>query len=336
MRPPIQMAGESLAGFSEYTHCRNPSLFIDPEQPIMPDADEPAILLLGGTGQVGHALRSRLETRGRVAAPPRTQCDLEDPDALRQTVRDAEPDLVVNAAAYTDVDGAEEEPERAAVINAEAPRVLAEEAERLGAWLVHYSTDYVFDGTATHPYVESDPPNPINTYGRTKRNGEVSVQDAGTRVLVLRTSWVYSARRHNFLRTMLRLSDERDALTVVDDQIGAPTCAHWIADATATILQSVQRHEAPETLGGLYHLSAGGQTSWYGFARAIFAQFGRDEVSVEPVSSDAYPTKAARPAYTVLDSTAARRTFDLKIPTWSEQLARLRAGMESGDAVGEG
>jgi dTDP-4-dehydrorhamnose reductase len=259
-----------------------------------------------------------------VVAPDRETLDLAAPDTIRDTVQNVAPDVVLNAAAYTAVDRAEEEPDRAAALNARAPGVLAEAAAEAGAWLVHYSTDYVFDGTKQAPYVETDAPNPINTYGRTKREGETAVQAVGGRHLILRTSWVYSARRSNFLLSMLRLADEHETLTVVDDQIGTPTRAGWIAEATAAIVGHVLENDGP---GGLYHLAASGQTSWYGFARAIFAQFGREDVIVEPIPSEEYPTAAERPAYTVLDSSKARTTFDLDIPTWSEQLAALRAQM---------
>jgi dTDP-4-dehydrorhamnose reductase len=288
----------------------------------------PTVLLLGATGQIGHALRAPLSDWGTLRAPDREEADLASPDTLRAAVRDTAPDVVVNAAAYTAVDDAEDEPERAETLNARAPGVLAEAAAEQGAWLVHYSTDYVFDGTKTTPYVEGDPPHPINVYGRTKQAGEDAVAAADGPHLTLRTSWVYSARRSNFLLSMLRLADEHEMLTVVDDQTGTPTAAPWIAEATVTILRRLQARDAPETASGLYHLAAAGQTSWYGFAQAIFAQFARDDVAVEPIPSEDYPTAAERPRYTVLDSSAARRAFDLEIPTWSEQLATLRRGTE--------
>jgi len=294
----------------------------------METADQ-TILLLGATGQVGHELRRSLRGLGTVVAPGRDELDLAAPDALQRAIREEAPDVVVNAAAYTAVDQAEEEPERAAAVNARAPGTIADATAAVGGWLVHYSTDYVFDGTKTAPYTEADSPNPINVYGRTKRSGEQAVQDAGATSLILRTSWVYSARRSNFLRSMLRLADEHERLTVVDDQIGAPTSAAWIARATASIVEHLMGASQPEGHAGLYHLAAGGQTSWYGFARAIFAQFGRDDVTVEPISSDEYPTRAERPAYTVLDSGAVRRSFDLPIPTWTEQLAACRRRMEA-------
>jgi len=287
----------------------------------MPDATA-SILLLGATGQVGHALRRPLAPLGALHTPDRAAVDLTDPTSVREAVREQEPDLIVNAAAYTDVDGAEEEPERAARINAEAPRVLAEAAHAVGAWLVHYSTDYVFDGTKRAPYTEDDAPNPINVYSRTKRDGEAAIQAVGGRHVILRTSWMYSRRRSNFVRTMLRLAGENDRLTVVDDQIGVPTWAGWCAEATASVCERLLADgDAPEA--GCYHLAGTGQTSWYGFARAIFAQFDRLDVTVEPVSSDEYDTAAPRPAYTVLDSSRARATFDLPGTTWTAQLARF-------------
>ena len=289
---------------------------------------DPTILLVGATGQIGHELRAPLSELGTVTAPDRDSLDLTAPDTIRSVVRAVEPDVIVNAAAYTAVDDAEEEHERADVVNAKAPGVLAEAAAEVDAWLVHYSTDYVFDGTKMKPYVETDPTNPVNVYGRTKRDGEEAVQEADGPHLILRTSWVYSARRSNFLLSMLRLADEHDTLTVVDDQTGTPTSAGWIAAATATILRRLQGMDAPDDASGLYHLAAAGQTSWYGFAQAIFAQFGRDDVTVEPIPTEEYPTPAARPAYTVLDSSKARTTFDLDIPTWSEQLDTLRHRMD--------
>ena len=284
----------------------------------------PSILLLGATGQVGHELTRTLAPLGTVRAPGRDEVDLAAPETLRRAVAQVDPALVVNAAAYTDVNGAEDAPERAAMLNAEAPRVLAEAAREAEAWLVHYSTDYVFDGEKRTPYTEDDTPNPINVYGRTKRDGERTVQAVGGRHVILRTSWVYSNRRSNFVRTMLGLVDEHETLTVVDDQIGVPTWAGWLAEATATIGEQLLAAGDPSPLRGLYHLAGTGQTSWYGFARAIFAQFGRMDVTVEPVPSTEYPTPAPRPAYTALDSTRARTTFDLALPTWTTQLARFR------------
>ena len=292
----------------------------------------PTILLLGATGQVGHELKRTLAPLGSVQAPGRDELDLAAPDTLRRAVAETEPALIVNAAAYTDVDGAEDELEQAAALNTEAPRVLAEAAREAEAWLVHYSTDYVFDGEKRTPYTEDDSPAPLNVYGRTKREGEQALQAVGGRSVVLRTSWVYSARRSNFVRTMLRLADEHDTLTVVDDQIGVPTWAGWLAEATATISERLLATDDPSSLRGLYHLTGTGQTSWYGFAQAIFAQFDRTDVTVEPVPSTEYPTPAPRPAYTALDSTHARTTFALTLPTWTTQLARFRERVAQSDA----
>ncbi len=295
----------------------------------MPDATA-SVLLLGATGQVGYALRRTLAPLGAAYAPGRAAVDLTDLKSVREAVRELRPDLVVNAAAYTDVDGAEEEPERAARINAEAPRVLAEAARAVGAWLVHYSTDYVFDGTKRAPYTEADAPSPISVYGRTKRDGEKAIRTVGGRHVILRTSWMYSRRRSNFVRTMLRLARENDRLTVVDDQIGVPTWAGWCAEATASICECLLAGD-DAARAGLYHLAGTGQTSWYGLARAVFAQFGRTDVTVEPVSSDEYETAAPRPAYAVLDSSRARAAFDLPATTWTAQLSRFHKHVRTAD-----
>ncbi|WP_251951581.1 dTDP-4-dehydrorhamnose reductase [Salinibacter ruber] len=293
----------------------------------MPDATA-SVLLLGATGQVGYALRRTLAPLGAAYAPGRAAVDLTDLKSVRGAVRELRPDLVVNAAAYTDVDGAEKEPERAARINAEAPRVLAEAARAVGAWLVHYSTDYVFGGSKRAPYTEADAPSPISVYGRTKRDGEAAIQAVGGRHVILRTSWVYSRRRSNFVRTMLGLARENDRLTVVDDQIGVPTWAGWCAEATASVCERLLADgDAPKA--GCYHLAGTGQTSWYGLARAVFAQFGRTDVTVEPVSSGEYETAAPRPAYTVLDSSRIRTAFRVPTTTWSEQLSRFRRHVTS-------
>jgi dTDP-4-dehydrorhamnose reductase len=270
----------------------------------MPNA--PArILLLGATGQVGHELTRTLALLGTVRAPGRDTVDLAAPDTIRRAVTETAPDLIVNAAAYTDV------------------RVLAAAAREAGAWLVHYSTDYVFGGEKRAPYTEKDAPNPLGVYGRTKRDGETALQAVGGSFVILRTSWVYSARRSNFVRTMLRLADEHDTLTVVDDQTGVPTWAGWCAEATASICDRLLT-QGDVSQSGIYHLAGTGQTSWYGFAKALFAQFDRTDVTVEPVPSSEYPTPAPRPAYTVLDSSRARDAFALSLPSWTEQLARFR------------
>ncbi|HEX8692065.1 MAG TPA: dTDP-4-dehydrorhamnose reductase [Longimicrobium sp.] len=299
----------------------------------------PAILLLGRGGQVGWELERALAPLGRVVAPPRSQVDLARPEQLRDAVRGCRPRLVVNAAAYTAVDRAEAEPEAAFAANATAPGVLAEEARRAGAFLVHYSTDYVFDGSKRAPYAEGDAPNPLNVYGRSKLEGERAVQAAGGDYLVLRTSWVYGARGSNFLRTVLRLLEERGELRVVADQEGAPTWSRLVAEATAAVVaqgRSLRPREA-----GVFHLSAAGSTSWHGFATAIQRALPAAQRAkrVAAIPSAEYPTPAARPAYSVLDNGRLRRAFGIALPEWDaslrlvlEELAAGRGG--SGTATG--
>ncbi len=293
----------------------------------MPPDDAPTLLVLGRRGQVGHALTEALAPLGRVVAAGRADLDLADTRAIAPFVAARAPDVVVNAAAYTDVDGAEAEPVRARRVNAEAPAALAAAAAKAGAWLVHYSTDYVFDGAKGAPYTEADPAAPVNVYGRTKWEGEQAVAAAGGRHLILRTSWVYSARGRNFLRTMLRLAATRDRLTVVDDQVGCPTWAGWLATATAALVKAVLARRDAAALGGVYHLSSAGQTSWCGFARAILPRFGHDAVEVAPVPTTAYPTPAPRPAYSVLATDKVERAFGLVVPSWEAQLAACHAQM---------
>ena len=287
----------------------------------------PRILLTGGTGQVGWELARALAPVAEVVAPPRSALDLADPDSIRRGFRDAAPALVVNAGAHTAVDRAEEEPELARALNAVAPGILAEEAARAGVPLVHFSTDYVFDGSKGAPYTEDDPAAPLGVYGRTKREGEEAVAAAGGAHLVLRTSWVYGMRGHNFLRTMLRLAHERDELRVVADQVGAPTWSRMLAEATAAILAPFRAGcgwEIQEAAGGIYHLAAAGETSWHGFAEAILAADPARERQrarrVVPIATAEYPTPAPRPRYSVLDSGRAARELRVALPHWREQL----------------
>lgn len=290
------------------------------------------ILLTGVTGQVSWELQRTLMTLGEVIPVGRSvsnaglQMDLADPDTIRHTIREVMPDLIVNAAAYTAVDKAESEPELAMAINGIAPGLMAEEAKLLGAAIVHYSTDYVFDGTKATPYTEEDLPDPQNTYGKTKLAGEQAIQAVGVPHLILRTSWVYGIRGKNFLLTMLKLAREREELKVVDDQIGAPTWSRTIAEATAQILsQSTQNVPCfLASKSGVYHLSASGQTSWYGFASAIFEH---DRKSSErkmqrliAIASDQYPTPAKRPAYSLLDTHKLSNTFGLAFAPWQRSL----------------
>jgi dTDP-4-dehydrorhamnose reductase len=286
------------------------------------------ILLTGANGQVGWELQRSLAPLGEVIAFDRSQLDLADHDAVRQRVRAIAPNAIVNAAGYTAVDRAESEPELARAINAIAPGVLAEEAQHLDAILVHYSTDYVFDGTKPGPYVETDPPNPLSVYGRTKLEGERAIGASGCRHLTLRTSWVYGARGHNFLLTMLRLAGERRSLRVVDDQIGAPTWSREIAQATAALL--ARRELALPGAEGLYNLTAAGATSWCGFARAIFEspqmrRLGVTPPSVEAIPSSGYPTPARRPANSRLECSRLFSRSGIRPASWDAALARCLA-----------
>lgn len=294
------------------------------------------LLLTGANGQVGWALQRALAPLGELLALDRGQLDLADPDGLRQRVRAIAPNVIVNAAAYTAVDRAESEPEAARAINAIAPGVLAEEASRLDAILVHYSTDYVFDGTKPGPYVETDPTNPLSVYGRTKLDGERAIGASGCRHLTLRTSWVYGARGQNFLLTMLRLARERRSLRVVDDQVGAPTWSREIAQATAALLARPEL--ARPGADGLYHLTAGGATSWCGFARAIFAspemaRLGVTPPSVEAIPSSEYPLPARRPANSRLDCTRLERRAGIRLAAWDAALERCLAEVATARAA---
>jgi dTDP-4-dehydrorhamnose reductase len=291
-------------------------------------ASRPRILLTGGTGQVGWELRCALAPLGEVLAPGRTHLDLADAAALRAAVRDFAPAAIVNCAAYTDVEGAEREVDAARAVNVHAPEVLATEAARAGALMVHFSTDYVFDGRKGAAYTEGDATAPLNAYGRTKLEGEEAVTAAGGAHLVFRTSWVYGLRGRNFLRTIQRLAGERDVLRVVDDQIGAPTWSRMVAEGVAVALGRLAvrgRGFAGEGgPWGTYHLSAGGETTWHGFAEAILAsrpEPGGRSPRLEPVSSEAYGAGAVRPRYSVLDCGRAAATFGVRLPGWRDQLA---------------
>ncbi len=286
------------------------------------------ILLLGANGQVGWELRRALAPLGPVRALERAEADLADPDALSRAVRETAPSLIVNAAAYTAVDRAEEDEALAQAINADAPGLLAEEAKRLGIALVHYSTDYVFDGAGDLPARESDPTAPLNAYGRTKLAGEAAIRDSGCAHLILRTSWVYSMRGANFLLTVKRLAAELEEMRIVADQTGAPTWARGIAGATALILA---RCGAPAETGGLaekgglYHLTASGETSWHGFAEAIVDWMRATDQpvrckQVHSIPTSDYPTPAKRPANSLLDCAKLGETFGIVMPDWRDQL----------------
>lgn len=272
------------------------------------------ILLTGRNGQVGWELLKALAPLGEIMAPDRAQLDLRDPARIREAVRGANPDVIVNAAAYTAVDQAESEREAAFAVNAAAPAVLAEEAKRSGALLVHYSTDYVFDGTKAAPYLEDDAANPGNVYGASKLAGERAIAASGCRHLILRTSWVYGPRGSNFMLTMLRLAKERRELRVVDDQVGAPTSSLAIARATTQALRPGAH--------GLYHLAAAGQTTWCGFARAILKRAGL-ATPVAAIRSEDYPTPARRPRNSRLDCSRLRAELGVAMAPWEEQLAEV-------------
>ncbi|WP_250452133.1 dTDP-4-dehydrorhamnose reductase [Caballeronia sp. ATUFL_M2_KS44] len=284
---------------------------------------ERTILLTGVNGQVGFELARTLQGLGRVVAVDRSRLDLGDLDQVRRVVREVKPALIVNPAAYTAVDKAESDVEAAMRANGEAPGVLAEEAKRLGAALVHYSTDYVFDGTKESAYVEDDAVNPQNIYGKSKLAGEQAIAASGCDHLIFRTSWVYGARGKNFLLTMLRLGAERDELSVVADQIGAPTWSVTIAALTANVLaQAVAGDDGWwAQKSGVYHLTAGGSTSWHGFAQAIFALSASEKKpEVKPIPASAYPTPAKRPANSRMSNRKLLDTFGLQAPDWQEAL----------------
>ena len=292
------------------------------------------VLLFGCKGQVGWELQRALAPLGELVAldfdsTGPWRADFSDPGSLAATVQAVRPDVIVNAAAHTAVDRAESEPALARTLNAEAPAVLAHEAAARGAWLVHYSTDYVFDGSGDAPRAEDAPTAPLNVYGATKLEGEEAIRASGVRHLIFRTSWVYGTRGGNFARTMLRLAGERDRLAVIDDQIGAPTGAELLADVTAHAIRAVVRDAAPS---GTYHLVAAGETSWHGYACRVIeaARAAGAAVKVSPeaivaVPSSEFATAARRPRNSRLDTTLLRRTFGLELPPWQAGVDRMLA-----------
>lgn len=311
----------------------------------------PKILLIGKTGQVGADLASLLPALGEVVGLGRNELDLRKPAEIRGRILEERPSVIVNAAAYTAVDRAETEEELAFAINAKAPAVMAEAARRVSALLVHYSTDYVFDGLKGAPYTEEDSPNPMNAYGRTKLEGEKAVQAAGVPHLIFRSSWVYATRGRNFLLSILRLATEREELRIVRDQIGAPTWSREIAAATARVLGQVFRAtdaaRSIERVTGVYHVTAAGETTWYDFARVILeeaasiptttpwfasATQGRPLIAkrIVPIATSEYPTPARRPAYSVLSNARLSSAFRLQLPEWRAQLQKaFRAAEET-------
>jgi dTDP-4-dehydrorhamnose reductase len=290
------------------------------------------ILLLGKNGQVGWELQRALACLGEVVgcdvdSPGELKADFSDPESLRGLVRRVQPQVIVNAAAHTAVDKAESEPALAQAINADSPGVLAREAQALDAWLLHYSTDYVFDGSGSTARNEQAPTGPLSVYGRTKRDGEQQIAASGCRHVILRTSWVYAARGGNFAKTMLRLAAERDRLTVIDDQIGAPTGADLLADISAHVIRRVQ---AEPGLGGLYHCTAAGETSWHGYARHVIARaidlgqvLKAGPEAVHPIPTAQYPTPAQRPLNSRLDCRKLQQAFGLVLPPWEQGVDRM-------------
>jgi dTDP-4-dehydrorhamnose reductase len=305
--------------------------------PWRPDRLAMKLLLLGKNGQVGWELQRSLAPLGELVALETASTDhcgdLSRLDDLAATVRAVKPDIIVNAAAYTAVDKAESDAERARTVNALAPGVLAREAKALGAWLVQYSTDYVFDGSGSQPWVETDATGPLSVYGTTKLEGEQAIAGSGCCHFIFRTSWVYAARGGNFAKTMLRLAKERDKLTVIADQIGAPTGAELLADVTTLALRSaLTAGSRRDELSGLYHLAAAGETSWHGYAsfvlataRAAGVALKLGEGAVEPIPTSAYPTPAKRPHNSRLNTAKLRDAFGLTLPPWQTGVARMLA-----------
>ncbi|HEN8727978.1 TPA: dTDP-4-dehydrorhamnose reductase [Pseudomonas putida] len=292
------------------------------------------ILLLGKNGQVGWELQRSLTPLGDVVALDRNSSfglsgDLADFKALTATVRATAPDVIINAAAYTAVDKAESEPLLATRVNAEAPGVIAREAAKLGAWVVHYSTDYVFDGSGNSARSEDAPTSPLSVYGRTKLEGELAIAASSARAIVLRTSWVYAARGQNFVKTMLRLARERDSLKVVADQFGAPTGAELIADVTAHIIRQIAQSDDSH-LAGTYHLAAAGETSWHGYAQFVLDYASKQGITLKvganqitPLRTEDYPVSATRPRNSRLNLAKLEKVFNLKMPPWQQGVQRM-------------
>lgn len=287
------------------------------------------ILLFGKNGQVGWELQRSLAPLGRIIALGRDECDLASQDQVRAIVRTHKPDIIVNAAAYTAVDKAESDADAARTVNAIFPGILATEAKSLGAWLIHYSTDYVFDGNKQSSYVEDDAPNPLSVYGATKLEGEQLIQQSDCQYLILRTSWVFAARGANFAKTILRLAQDREELKVIADQFGAPTSAELIADITALCLRDVLRPGA-EAKRGLYHLAAAGETTWHGYACFVLEQAVRAGQALKcpagkvgAIPTSGYPLPAPRPANSRLNTLKLQQAFDLYLPDWRYHTERM-------------
>lgn len=295
------------------------------------------ILLTGVNGQVGHALQKKLHSH-QVFAVNREQLDLSDKDAIRRVVQTIQPDLIINPAAYTAVDKAESESDLAYAINAIAPQILAEEAAKLNAALIHFSTDYVYDGSKIGDYVETDVVNPLSVYGKSKLAGEDAIRAVGLPHLILRTSWVYGAYGKNFLKTIIRLASERDSLRIVADQFGAPTSAESIADAVVELLAVWQPQQ--EKQSGIYHFTNQGKTSWHGFSCAIVNEYNRlanakngvllkaAVENIAAITTADYPTPAARPANSTLNNQKLKQTFNVALPSWEQGLRQVVCSLE--------
>ena len=288
------------------------------------------ILLFGKEGQVGWELQRSLSLQGQLRAVDLQEVDLEDFDGIRHCVSQYQPDIVVNAAAYTAVDKAESEPTKAYTVNAEAVGVMTEEVRKLNAWLVHFSTDYIFDGEKASPYEEDDPVCPLSVYGKSKLKGEQLIRGSHAKHLIFRTSWVYAARGHNFAKTILRLAREKDELKIIDDQYGAPTSAELIADVVAMVLSQICRATDKGEFAGIYHLVASGETSWYGFAQYVLEQAQAMGVElktraeeVQSIPTSAYPLPARRPRNSRLNTSKLCKTFNINLPDWHFHVQRL-------------
>lgn len=285
---------------------------------------KPKILLFGANGQLGWHLQRSLATEGEVVALTRQEADLENPAQVVEQIALHLPQVIINAAAYTSVDGAERERSQAMQVNGVMPAIMAAEAKRLNAWFLHYSTDYVFDGQACRPYLEDDFARPLNFYGESKLAGERAVAEVGGRYMIFRTSWLYGERGHNFLKMMLRLAESGGALSVVADQLGSPTFSRLVAEATAQVLLALRLLEGGEGAAGIYHLTAAGYTSWYGFAEKIFSwrqhllEVAPPELT--PIESNAFPSPAKRPHFGVLSNAKLESRFGIALPSWEEGL----------------
>ena len=288
--------------------------------------EHPRILIIGKIGQVGWELQRTVAVLGDITSVDFPEIDLTNNSSITNHIREAAPQVIINAAAYTAVDKAETDTERSQQINGIAPGILANEAKKLGALLVHYSTDYVYDGTKTIPYVETDSPNPLSAYGRSKLAGDLAVQQSGANHLIFRLCWVYGARGQNFMLTMMRLAREREKLRVVSDQFGCPTWSRMIAETTALALKQVLASGDLKKYSGIYHLAASGHTTWHGFADAIISSMPASErkcMQIDPITTPEYPLPAKRPAYSVLSCEKLRQTFGLQLPDWRHGLHQV-------------